>query len=144
MKATTKSYQQKKEDVQRDWHVVDVNNQVLGRIATKIARLLVGKHKPTYTPHVDGGDYVVVINATQVDVTGNKRTEKNYYTHSQFPGGLKTEKFDKKMARMPKQIIENAVWGMLPKNKLRDVRMKRLKVFPGAEHTFINELKKDN
>lgn len=144
MKTTTNSYQQKKEAVTREWHVVDVKGKVLGRIATEIAVLLIGKHKPTYTSHVDGGDYVVVINATEVAVTGKKRTDKIYHTHSQFPGGLKAESFDKKIVRQPKQIIENAVWGMIPKNKLRDIRMKRLKVFAGAEHTYINELVENN
>lgn len=140
MKQTGQSYQQKKEAVKRSWHVIDVKGQVLGKSATKIAELLIGKHKPTYTPHVDGGDYVVVINASEVVVTGNKRTDKIYYTHSQFPGGLKAEAFDKKLERRPTQIIENAVWGMIPTNKLRAPRMKRLKVFKGAEHTYTNEV----
>lgn len=136
------SFQQKKEAVKRNWHLIDVKGQILGKSATQIATLLIGKHKPTYTSHVDGGDYVVVINAAEVAVTGKKRTDKIYYTHSQFPGGLKAESFDKKLARQPKQIIENAVWGMVPGNKLRDPRMKRLKVFAGAEHPYTNELAK--
>jgi large subunit ribosomal protein L13 len=142
MKATGHSFQQKKEEVKRSWHLIDVKGQVLGKSATKIAELLIGKHKPTYTPHVDGGDYVVVINASQVEVTGKKRTDKIYYRHSQYPGGLKAESFDKKLARQPKQIIENAVWGMLPTNKLRDPRMKRLKVFADANHPYTNEVNK--
>lgn len=140
IKQTGQSFQQKKEAVKRNWHVVDVKGQILGKTATEIATLLIGKHKPTYTPHVDGGDYVVVINASEVAVSGKKRTDKIYYSHSQFPGGLKAESFDKKLARQPKQIIEKAVWGMIPTNKLRAPRMKRLKVFTGAEHTYTNEV----
>ncbi|MEO8581302.1 MAG: 50S ribosomal protein L13 [Patescibacteria group bacterium] len=140
MKQTGQSFQQKKEAVNRYWHVIDVKGQILGKSATQIATLLIGKHKPTYTPHVDGGDYVVVINASLVAVSGKKRSDKVYYTHSQYPGGLKAETFDKKLARQPKQIIENAVWGMLPTNKLRDLRMKRLKVFKDAEHPYTNEV----
>lgn len=140
MKTPTKSFQQKKEAVQRAWHVVDMKDRVLGRTAAEIATLLMGKQKPTFTSHVDGGDYVIVINAKQVAVTGNKRTDKIYYTHSMHPGGLKTESFEHKLNRRPEQIIERAVKGMLPKNKLRDPRMKRLKVFSGAEHPYTKQI----
>jgi large subunit ribosomal protein L13 len=141
MKLTpTRSYQQKKEAVTRDWHVIDMKDKVLGRTAAQIAILLMGKQKPTFTNNVDGGDYVVVINAKQVAVTGNKRVGKIYFRHSQFPGGLKTETFEHKLARHPVQLIEEAVWGMLPKNKLRDPRMKRLKVFPDGEHTYTQHI----
>jgi large subunit ribosomal protein L13 len=131
-----KSFQQKKETVKRNWHVVDVKGKVLGRVATEIATLLMGKHKPTFTTHVDTGDYVVVINASEVIVTGNKESDKVYYSHSLYPGGFKQETFDKLLARDPKQVIERAIYGMLPKNKLRPPRMKRLKIFAGSEHTF--------
>ncbi len=141
MKPTGNTFQQKKESVQRNWHLVDVKGQVLGRTASKIAELLIGKHKPSYTPHVDAGDYVVVINAGEVFVTGKKRSDKVYYRHSMYPGGLKAETFEKKLARQPKQIIETAVKGMLPKNKLQDPRMRRLKIFVGSEHQYQNELK---
>lgn len=139
-----KSFQQKKETVKRKWHVVDVKGKVLGRVATEIAAILMGKHKPTYTTHVDTGDYVVVINAKDVAVTGKKESDKIYYRHSQFPGGFKQETFDKLMARDPKQVIEKAVYGMVSKNKLRPPRMKRLKVFPGSEHTFQTNVGKTN
>jgi large subunit ribosomal protein L13 len=131
-----KTYQMKKEEVERNWHLIDVSGKVLGRISTKIATLLQGKHKPSYTAHVDGGDYVVVINAKKVVVTGSKKSDKMYYRHSQYPGGLKTESFDKLSERDARKIIENAVWGMLPKNKLRDPRMSRLKVYVGEAHAF--------
>ena len=139
-KITGNSFQQKKEAVKRAWHVVDVKGKILGKTATEIATLLIGKHKPTYTPHVDGGDYVVVINAVDVEVKGKKRSDKVYYSHSLYPGGLKAETFDKKLARQPKQIIEKAVWGMLTTNNLRDPRMKRLKVFKDAVHPYTNEV----
>lgn len=141
MKPTGNTFQQKKESVQRNWHLVDVKGQVLGRTASKIAELLIGKHKPSYTPHVDAGDYVVVINAGEVFVTGKKRSDKVYYRHSMYPGGLRAETFEKKLARQPRQIIETAVKGMLPKNKLQDPRMRRLKIFVGSEHQYQNELK---
>lgn len=137
-----KTYQQKKEAVQRQWHVIDVKGKVLGKVATEIATLLIGKHKPTYTPHVDGGDYVVVINASEVVVTGNKTSDKVYYRHSQFPGGFRQETFDKLLARDPRQVIEHAVHGMIPKNTLRSPRMNRLKVFSGAEHAHQANIKK--
>lgn len=140
MKQRTKTTQVKKEAVKRNWHVIDVGGKVLGRTATDIARLLIGKHKVDYTPHVDGGDYVVVINAKEVEVTGNKTTQKMYYRHSQYPGGFKAESFDKLMHRRPTSIIEKAIYGMLPKNKLRNGRMKRLKVFSGAEHPYQDKI----
>ena len=139
-----KTYQMKKEDVVRNWHLIDVSGKVLGRISTEIATLLQGKHKPTYTAHVDGGDYVVVINAKKVVVTGNKKSDKMYYRHSQYPGGLRTESFDKLVERDARKIIENAVWGMIPKNKLRDPRMSRLKVYVGEAHAFHDKFANKN
>jgi large subunit ribosomal protein L13 len=136
MKKNLLTFQQKKETVKRDWHLVDLNEKVLGRTATEIAKLLIGKHKPTYTSHVDVGDYVVVVNATKVVVTGNKRVGKIYTHHSQYPSGLKQENFEHLIKRNPKKLIEEAVWGMLPKNKLRDPRMKRLKVFANEDHIY--------
>lgn len=136
-----KTYQQKNETIDRKWHVVDLKGQVLGRVSTEIAKLLIGKHKPEYTTHVDTGDYVVVINASAVEVTGNKETDKTYYRHSMYPGGFRQETYDKLKARDPKQIIEKAVYGMLPKNKLRSERMRRLKIFVGADHIYADKLK---
>jgi large subunit ribosomal protein L13 len=132
--ANAKTFSQKTADVSREWFLVDASELPLGRIATIIADKLIGKSKPTYTPHVDGGDYVVVVNAEKVVVTGNKETAKIYYRHSGFPGGIKDATLAEVREKAPEKIIENAVRGMLPKNKLSDGRMERLKVYAGAEH----------
>jgi large subunit ribosomal protein L13 len=129
-----KTFSQKPADVNREWFLVDATELPLGRIATIIADKLIGKSKPTYTPHVDAGDYVVVINAEKLVVTGNKETGKIYYRHSGFPGGIKDATLAEVREKFPERIIEKAVQGMLPKNKLSADRMARLKVFPGAEH----------
>ena len=131
----------RKEDVQRNWHLYDLKRKVLGRAATEIARLLMGKHKPSYTPHIDGGDYVVVINASQLVVTGNKLDLKKYYRHSNYPGGFKEETLKEKLAKDPTKVVELAVKGMLPKSKLQQPRLRRLKVYPGAEHPHQNHFK---
>lgn len=136
-----KSFMQRPEDVKRAWHVVDAKKRILGDVAGEIATLLIGKNKPTYTPHVDGGDYVVVINAADVQVTGNKATDKMYYRHSGRPGGLKEETFNELLERDPQQVIERAVKGMLPKNKQQTPRLRRLKVFAGAEHSYQDKVK---
>lgn len=135
-----KTYTQKTSEVTREWHLVDAKDQVLGRIATDIATKLIGKRKKEYTPHIDGGDFVVVINARDVAVTGNKEQDKMYYTHSNFPGGLKSKNLSKLRAQFPERIIENAVKNMLPKNKLQDKRMARLKVYAGSEHKHESQL----
>jgi large subunit ribosomal protein L13 len=137
-----KTYSQKTADVSREWFLVDASELPLGRIATIIADKLIGKSKPTYTPHVDGGDYVVVINAASVPVTGAKETDKIYYRHSGFPGGIKDATLAEVREKFPERIIENAVKGMLPKNKLSPERMARLRVFPGAEHTHTAQTPK--
>jgi large subunit ribosomal protein L13 len=137
----SKTYMDVPSTVKRDWILVDAKNRILGELAVEVAHKLMGKHKPTYTPHMDAGDYVVVINAAEVAVTGKKRTDKMYYNHSGFPGGLRVESFNTLMKRDPAQIISRAVKGMLPKNKLRDVRIVRLKVFPTAEHTYTDKFK---
>ena len=124
----------RKEDSQHDWYIVDASNKVLGRLATKLADKLRGKDKSTFTPHVDGGDYVVVINAEKVKVTGNKFNDKKYYTHSTYPGGLKMKIFKDLIKTKPEYIIEKAVKGMLPKNKLGKQIFKKLKVYKGSEH----------
>lgn len=131
---------QKPAEVQRTWHEIDVKGRVLGDVATEIATLLIGKNKPTYTPHVDGGDYVVVINASQVEVTRTKGQKKMYYRHSRYPGGIKEENFDELLARNPARLIELAVRGMLPKNKLQQPRLNRLKVFADANHIYSDKL----
>ncbi len=132
--AQPKTFVQKPADVSRRWVLIDASSAPLGRVANDIAKYLIGKYKPTYTPHVDGGDYVVVVNAEKVVVTGNKETGKVYYRHTGFPGGIKDATLAEVREKFPERIIESAVKGMLPKNKLSDDRMKRLKVFVGAEH----------
>ena len=129
-----KTYSLKKEDVSRDWFVLDASDRILGRLATKIADRIRGKDKPSFTPHTDGGDYVIVVNADKIKVTGSKFTDKKYYTHSLYPGGLKTRTFKDLNEKNPEKIIENAVKGMLPKNKLRKEIIKKLKVFKGPDH----------
>jgi large subunit ribosomal protein L13 len=116
------------------WYVVDAKGQRLGRLATKVARLLRGKDKPIYTPFLDTGDYVIVINAKEVEVTGKKRSQKLYRRHSGRPGGMKVETFAQLQARLPERIIEEAVWGMLPKNRLGRALFTKLRVYPGPEH----------
>jgi len=129
-----KTYMQKKDEVKREWFLVDATGKTLGRLASQIAKILMGKHKPTYTPHVDGGDFVVVINADKIYVSGKKLDNKIYYKHTLYPGGLKETPLRRMLAEKPEEVIRLAVRGMLPKNKLRDRRMKRLKVYAGAEH----------
>ena len=129
-----KTFSQKPADVSRRWILIDAKDATLGRVSTQIAKYLIGKYKPTYTPHVDGGDYVVVINASELVVTGAKETDKMYYRHSCFPGGLKEAQLKELREKKPELIIAEAVKGMLPKNKLSAERMARLRVFPGSEH----------
>ena len=129
-----KTYTAKPSDIKRDWFVVDASGKTLGRLATEIARRLRGKHKPEYTPHMDTGDYIVVINAKEVKVTGKKTTDKIYHHHTGFPGGLKSITFDKLIEKKPEMIIEKAVKGMLPRGPLGREMYRKLKVYPGAEH----------
>ncbi len=129
-----KTFSQKPTDVSRRWILIDAASAPLGRVSTEIAKYLIGKYKPTYTPHIDGGDYVVVINAKDAVVTGNKEKGKVYYRHSGFPGGIKDATLAEVREKFPERIIEHAVAGMLPKNKLAAERMKRLKVYAGPEH----------
>lgn len=129
-----KTYSAKPVEVQRKWFIVDAEGKTLGRLATTVAATLRGKHKPTYTPHIDTGDFVVVINAEKVRVTGDKEVQKNYYRHSNYPGGLKTTSLKEMRARHPERIIESAVWGMLPGSNLGRQQMKKLKVYAGATH----------
>ena len=129
-----KTFSLKNTEVSRDWVLFDASDKILGRFATKIADKLRGKDKPTFTPHVDGGDFVVVINAEKVKVTGNKAEQKKYYKHSLYPGGLKEKSYKEVLESTPERIIENAVKGMLPKNKLGKSIIKKLKVYSGSEH----------
>ena len=130
-----KCYIQKPSEVQRKWHLFDAEGKTLGRLSTEIAKLLRGKHKVTFTPHVDGGDYVVVINADKIEVTGKKRDNKVYRHHTGYIGNLKEINFKKLQEKKPEEIIRLSVSGMLPKNKLRAPMMKRLRIFAGSEHT---------
>jgi large subunit ribosomal protein L13 len=129
-----KSYYPKADEIKSDWVVVDANGQTLGRVVTQIAALLLGKHKPTFTPGVPMGDHVVVINAANITVTGRKLTEKTYYRHSGYPGGLKSISLRDQLDKHPDRVIRSAVWGMLPHNKMGRHVLKRLKVYSGAEH----------
>lgn len=137
-----KTYQPKASDVKRTWHLIDVKGEVLGRIATRIATYLSGKHKPGYSAHMDSGDYVVVVNAKDVKVTGNKENQKVYYSHSGYPGGFKETKFSKLRKERPARIIELAVKRMLAGNRLRDNRMARLKVFANESHPYESKFTK--
>ena len=129
-----KTFTAKPESVQRDWYVVDASGKTLGRIATEIALRLRGKHKPEYTPHVDTGDYIIVVNADKVTVTGNKAKNKMYYSHSGFPGGIKEINFEKLLDEKPEMVLETAIKGMLPKGPLGRAMFRKLKVYAGAEH----------
>lgn len=129
-----KTYSAKPETVKREWFVVDAADQTLGRLATEIASRLRGKHKPEYTPHVDTGDYIVVINAEKVRVTGKKTTDKMYHRHTGYPGGLRSISFDKLIDHKPESVIELAVKGMLPKNPLGRDMYRKLKVYAGTDH----------
>lgn len=129
-----KTYSQKPSEVNRRWILIDASTAPLGRLSTVIAKYLIGKYKPTYTPHIDAGDYVVVINAEKVVVTGDKETDKMYYRHSGFPGGLSEATLAEVRAKNPERIINDAVKGMIPRNKLAAERLKRLRVFIGEDH----------
>lgn len=134
---STKSYSPKAGEIKRTWRVIDVSGKPLGRVASEIARLLRGKDKPAYTPHADTGDFVIVVNAGKVRLTGSKLQEKTYYSHSMYPGGLKAISAQQMIARHPRRIIEYAVWGMLPKNRLGRKLMRKLKVYAEATHPHM-------
>jgi len=129
-----KTYSAKAADVNHEWFVVDASQKTLGRLASEIAHRLRGKHKAEYTPHVDTGDYIVVINAEKIHVTGAKATDKMYYNHSGYPGGLKSASFEQVIASAPERVIQRAVKGMLPRNPLGRAMFRKLKVYAGAEH----------
>lgn len=134
-----KTYSAKPDSVQREWFVVDAKGKTLGRLASEIARRLRGKHKPEYTPHVDTGDYIIVVNASKIHITGKKRTDKIYHHHTGYIGNLKSISFDKLIQKFPERIIEKAVKGMLPKNSLGRAMYRKLKVYPGPEHKHISQ-----
>lgn len=138
-----KTYNQKSNDIERNWYVIDASTMPLGKLAVIIANKLTGKEKPTYTPHIDNGDYVVVTNAKNLQVTGNKLVDKKYYRHSGYPGAIKDLRLEEVIEKNPTLAIEHAVKGMLPKNKLSAERMKRLRVFPGAEHSHTAQNPKE-
>ena len=129
-----KTFVTKESDIAREWFIVDAAGQSLGRLATRIATVLRGKHKPTFTPGMDTGDFVIVINAEQVTVTGNKLTEKFYYRYSGYPGGMTAISLRDQLAKHPDRVLEHAVWGMLPHNKLGRAMLKKLKVYRGPAH----------
>ena len=129
-----KTFMQRKEDVERQWYVIDAEGQTLGRLATKVATVLKGKHKPTYTPHIDGGDYVIIINAGKVNLTGNKLDTKIYYNHSRYTGGLRERTARVMQEKYPVEMLERAVKGMLPKNRLGRQMYKKLFVYAEGEH----------
>ena len=128
------TFSAKPESVKRDWYVIDAEGKTLGRLATEVARRLRGKHKAEYTPHVDTGDYIIVVNAEKVTVSGNKTTDKMYYRHTGYPGGIREINFEKLQAQKPEMIIEKAVKGMLPRNPLGRAMFRKLKVYSGANH----------
>ena len=132
-----KSYMQKKETVERKWYVIDAEGKPLGRVASKAAHILRGKHKATYTPHIDCGDYVIIINASKVLLTGNKLEDKKYYSHSGYPGGLRTRTAKEMIEKYPEEMIEKAVKGMLPKNRLGRAMYKKLFVYAGSDHKHM-------
>ena len=129
-----KTYVANANDRERNWLVVDATGQTLGRLATQIADALRGKRKPTYTPHVDTGDFVVVVNAEKIAVTGNKRADKRYYRHSGYPGGLRSRTLEEMLARRPEEVLRHAVKGMLPRNRLARKQLTKLKIYAGPEH----------
>ena len=137
-----KTYTVKASDIERQWYVIDASDKILGRLATQAASLLMGKHKPIFSRNLDTGDYVVIINAAKVRVTGNKAKQKLYYKHSGYPGGLKTISLEKMMQTNPTRVIEHAVKGMIPHNRLGASMMKKLKVYVGEVHPHLAQIKK--
>lgn len=134
MSEVMRTYVPRASEIRRDWWIVDASGRTLGRLATAVATRLTGKHKPSYTPHMDTGDHVIVINASKVVMTGNKLRDKIYYTHTGYPGGLRSITAGKQLATRPDRVIEDAVWGMLPKGSLGRAMYRKLKVYAGSEH----------
>jgi len=134
-----KTFSAKHDEVERHWYLVDATNKTLGRLSTEIANRLRGKHKPIYTPHVDTGDYIVVVNASKIRVTGNKMTNKIYYKHTGYIGNMKSMNLETMLEKNPERVIMKSVKGMLPKNKLGNAMLKKLRVFAGPEHNHISQ-----
>ena len=137
-----KTYQPKAKEIKRNWNLIDAKGEILGRLSSKIAQLLTGKGKPTYSPHMDSGDYVVVINAEKIEVTGKKKTQKLYRSHSGYPGGFKEATFAKMSLEKPEEIIKHAVMGMLPDNRLKKDRLTRLKIVKGDKNPYQDKWQK--
>jgi large subunit ribosomal protein L13 len=137
-----KTYQPKVKEIKRTWHLIDAKDQILGRLATKVATLLIGKHKADYSPHLDSGDFVVIVNAEKIELTGKKQMQKKYFRHSGYPGGFKEVSFEKLFLENPQKVIELAVSGMLPDNRLKKIRLQRLKVFAKEEHPYSDMIQK--
>ncbi|MBV5326470.1 MAG: 50S ribosomal protein L13 [Chlorobium sp.] len=134
-----KTYSAKPGEVERSWYVIDADGQVLGRMAAEIARVLRGKHKPQFTPHIDTGDFIVVTNAAKIGLSGKKTDQKSYFSHSNYPGGVKFDHVKDLLKKKPEKIIEHAVWGMLPHNNLGRQLFKKLKVYAGPEHPHASQ-----
>ena len=134
-----KTYSAKPAEVDRKWYVIDAEGQVLGRMASEIAKVLRGKHKPQFTPHIDTGDFIVVTNAAKIALSGKKEEQKSYFSHSHYPGGVKIDHVKDLLKKKPERIIENAVWGMLPHNNLGRQLFRKLKVYAGAEHPHASQ-----
>ena len=137
-----KTYSTKAKDIEREWHVIDASGKILGRLASEVAQLLRGKHKPIYVPHLDTGDYVIIINAEKVRVTGKKAKEKLYYRHSGYPGGLKSTTLAEMLKTHPTRVLEHAVKGMLPKGPLGRAMLKKLKVYAGPAHPHQAQMRR--
>lgn len=138
-----RTFSPKQGDISREWFIVDAEGKTLGRLASTIAAVLRGKTKPTYAPHMDMGDFVIVINAEKIHVTGKKETQKNYYSHSNYPGGLKTTSLRDMRRTHPDRIIQNAVKGMLPRTSLGEVQLKKLKIYAGPAHPHVSQQPKE-
>ncbi|TLU87830.1 MAG: 50S ribosomal protein L13 [Chlorobium sp.] len=134
-----KTYSAKPADVDRKWYVIDAEGQVLGRMASEIAKVLRGKHKPQFTPHIDTGDFIVVTNADKIALSGKKEDQKSYFSHSHYPGGVKVDSMKDLLKKKPERIVENAVWGMLPHNNLGRQLFRKLKVYAGANHPHASQ-----
>lgn len=135
-----KTYMARPGDIERNWYVVDAEGKVLGRLAAEVATILRGKHKPQFTPHMDTGDFVVIVNAEKIKLTGKKWEQKTYYWHTGYPGGLRSRTANELRSRQPEEIIRKAVWGMMPKNSLGRNQMKKLKIYAGPEHPHMAQM----
>jgi large subunit ribosomal protein L13 len=135
-----KTYMARPSDIERNWYVVDAEDKVLGRLAAEVATILRGKHKPQFTPHMDTGDFVIIVNAEKIKLTGKKWEKKTYYWHTGYPGGLRSRTATELRSRQPEEIIRKAVWGMMPKNSLGRNQMKKLKIYAGPEHPHMAQM----